>query len=258
MLQADAYRRMGDRFEDQVAAAYSKVVRDYPLSPSVPEATRQLKAMNRPVPEADPVAYAREKYELENRRKRSLMGKVLEPFTSSPDVLNAAKSGSPRMETLRPYTPVSIPASAKGGETTGGTGVSVGGGGSDVSVSTVNDSKLIDAAPDARQNAGAAPAPPAGAAATGTAAKPAVADPSRGPIPDASLPQNHTGKMTAADRAKLMKKQEELFKKKQQRNAKAQKQAEEEQARKNRKKSKATTAPPAPPPADAGGSTIKP
>jgi len=69
------------------------------------------------------------------------------------------------METLKPYTPVSIPPSAKGGEATGNTGVSSGGGGgSDVTVSTVNDSKLIDVAPDARQNSGAAPAPAAGAA----------------------------------------------------------------------------------------------
>ena len=258
MLEADAYRRMGDRFEDDVASAYSKIVRDYPLSPHVAEATSQLKTMNRPVPEADPVAYAREKYELENRQKRGLISKVVMPFSSSPDILNAAKSGSPRMETLKPYTPVSIPASAKGGETPGGTGVSVGGG-SDVSASTVNDSKLIDAAPDARQNPGAAQTPPE-AAATGTAAKQA-AGPVKAPAPDASLPQNHTGKMSPAEQAKLMKKHEEMLKKKQAMNAKAEKKAQEDQAKKNSKKKKETTAPPAPQPqpqpADAGGSTIK-
>ncbi len=265
MLEADSYRRMGDRFEDQVSSSYSKVVRDYPLSPHVAEATRQLKAMNRPVPEADPVAYAREKYELENRRKRSLMGKVVEPFTSSPDILNAAKSGSPRMETLKPYTPVSVPASAKGGETTtGGTGVSVGsGGGSDVSASTVSDNKLIDSAPDARQHAGAGEAPPAGAA-SGTASTggKAGAEPAKGPVPDAALPQNHTGKMSPADLAKLQRKRDEMLKKKQAMTAKAQKKADEEQAKKNsKKKNKETTAQPAaqpqPQPADAGGSTIK-
>jgi outer membrane protein assembly factor BamD len=254
MLEADAYRRMGERFEDNVAAAYGKVVRDYPLSPHVAEATRQLKAMSRPVPEADPVAYAREKYELENRRKRGLLGKVMLPISSAPDVLNAARSGSPNMETLKPYTPVSIPASAKGGEATGGTGVRTGGGGSDVSVSTVSDSKLIDTAPDARQSAGTPAAKPA-APAGGEAAKP-VADPSAGPIPDRALPQNHTGKMSPATQAKLLKKQEDLMKKKQAQRAKDQKKAQEEQARKKKNK-KETTAPAAPQPAAAEGSTIK-
>jgi outer membrane protein assembly factor BamD len=261
MLEADAYNRMGDRFENEVADAYTRIVRDHPLSPHVAEATRQLKAMNRPVPGADPVAYAREKYELENRRKRSLLSKVTMPFSSSPDVLNAAKSGSPRMETLKPYTPVSIPASAKGGETTpGGTGVTgAGGGGSDVTVSTVNSSTLIDSAPDARQNP-AAPAPAAATTGTGAAAVKPVADPLRGPIPDTALPQNHTGKMSPAEQAKLQKKREELFKKRQAANAKTQKKAQEEQARKDKKKKPA--APPAPtprqpPPAGADSSIIK-
>jgi outer membrane protein assembly factor BamD len=254
MLEADAYRRMGERFEDNVAAAYSKLVREYPLSPHMADATSQLKAMNRPVPEADPVAYAREKYELENRRKRGLVGKALMPFSSSPDVLNAARSGSPNMETLKPYMPVSIPTVAKGGETTGGSGVSAGGGGNDVSVSTVSDSKLIDTAPDARQSAGTPPAKPA-APAGGEASKP-VADPTAGPVPDRALPQNHTGKMSPATIAKLLKKQEDLMKKKQAQQAKEQKKADEERARKKKNK-KETTAPAAPQPAAAEGSTIK-
>ena len=259
MLQADSYHRMGDRFEDQEASAYSKIVRDHPLSPHVAEATSHLKAMNRPVPEADPVAYAREKYEMENRRKRSLLGKAWGPFSSHPDVINAAKSGSPRMETLRPYTPASIPAAAKGGEAAGSTNVSAGGG-SDVTVSTVNDSKLIDAAPDARQNPGTAQAPPAAAAGgkTGAGEKPADA-PAKGPVPDAALPQNHTGKISAADQAKMLKRQEEMMKKRQEQTSKAKKKAQEDQAKSNKKKKKETTAPPAPQPqpASAGGSTIK-
>jgi outer membrane protein assembly factor BamD len=264
LLEADSYHRMGDRYEDQEAAAYTRLVRDYPLSPHVAAATSQLKARNRPVPEADPVAYARQKYEMENRRKRSLLSKAVGPFTSRPDTLNSAKSGSPRMETLKPYTPVSVPASAKGGATDGLTGVTAGSGGSDVSVSTVNDSKLIDAAPDARQNPGTQTqpaAPEAAKAAPGE--KPAPGGkPALTPVassgPDAALPQNHTGKMTPGQQAKLMKKQQELMKKKQEMMAKAQKKAQADQAK---KKKKETTAPaPAatqPQPGDAGGSTIK-
>ena len=260
MLEADSYHRMGDRFEDPEAAAYSKIVREHPLSPHVAEATSHLKTMNRPVPEADPVAYAREKYEMENRQKRSLLGKVWGPFSSHPDTINTAKSGSPRMETLKPYTPVSIPAAAKGEAATGTTGVGAGGG-SDVTVSTVNDSKLIDAAPDARQNPGAAQAPAAGAASgkTGTGEKPIETSATK-PVPDAVLPQNHTGKISAADQAKMLKRQEEMMKKKQEQTAKAKKKAQEDQA-KSKKKKKESTAPPAPQtqpqPAGAGGSTIK-
>jgi len=254
MLEADSYRRMGDRYEDQQASAYTKIVRDYPLSPYAGEATSQLKSMNRPVPEADPVAYARQKYELENRQKRSLMGKVWGPFSSHPDVTNAAKSGSPRMETLKPYTPASVPASAKGGDAAGGvTGVSASGG-SDVSVSTVNDSKLIDAAPDARLNQAQAAA---GGSNPASGEKPAAAAPAAA-AGDVALPQNHTGKMSPAQQAKLLKKQQELLRKKQAQIAKAQKKAQAEQAKKKKKDTGAPAAPaPQPAPADSAGSTIK-
>jgi hypothetical protein len=82
------------------------------------------------------------------------------------------------------------------------------------------------------------------------------------PVPDAALPQNHTGKITAAQQAKMIKQQQDLMRKKQAQREKAAKQAEEERAKKNKKK-KVTTAPPSPQPppqpqpADAGGSTIK-
>ena len=49
---------MGDRFENQQAAAYTRIVKDYPLSAHAEDAKAQLKAMKRPVPEADPVADA--------------------------------------------------------------------------------------------------------------------------------------------------------------------------------------------------------
>ncbi|MGD0666168.1 MAG: outer membrane protein assembly factor BamD [Bryobacteraceae bacterium] len=260
MLEADSYHRMGDRFEDQQAAAYTKLVREYPLSPHASDAASQLKAMNRPVPEADPVAYARQKYELENRSRRSLLSKVWGPFSAHPDITDTAKSGSPRMETLKPYMPMSIPVAAKGGEVPGTTGVTASGGGSDVTASTVNDSKLIDTAPDARLNQPeAAQAPAAGAAngKTGAGEKPAVT--TAPGAPDAALPQNHTGKISAREQAKLLKRQQDMLRKKQEQAAKERKKALEKQAKS--KKKKETTAPtasqPQPQPADAGGSTIK-
>src|SRR6266481_1366391 len=77
---ADGYSRMGDRFEDKTAAAYMRIVKDYPLSDHVDEATQKLQAMNRPVPQADPVAYARMKYEMENRDKAGVVSHVMGIF----------------------------------------------------------------------------------------------------------------------------------------------------------------------------------
>jgi outer membrane protein assembly factor BamD len=139
---ADDYRKMGDRFENQEAAAYTRIVRDYPLSPHMAESKARLQAMKRPVPEADPAALARMKYELENHTKVGLPGRVFGVFSSRPDVHEAAKSGSPTMAGLRPTTPVSVPASAAGaGVTT-----------ADVTAGVVTDTSALDKNPDARTN----------------------------------------------------------------------------------------------------------
>ena len=122
-LEADSYQRMGDRFENKQVDALTKIVKDYPLSSHVEEAKARLQAMNRPVPEADPVAYARQKYVIENRGSRSLMSKVWGPFSGHPDMTTAAKSGSPQMTGFRPQIPASVPATAAGAGQTGVTDV---------------------------------------------------------------------------------------------------------------------------------------
>jgi outer membrane protein assembly factor BamD len=162
----DAYSRFGDRFEEKAASAYSRIVREYPLSARAEEAKQRLTAMNRPVPEADPVAYARMKYELENRDEPGMMSHFWGMFRKSPDVSMAAKSGTPAMTTLRPNVPASVPVP---GSTT--TGVSA-----DVSVAPVTDSTALDTQPDARQN------PPAEGTAT-TPAEQAAPLPSNRPAP---------------------------------------------------------------------------
>jgi outer membrane protein assembly factor BamD len=146
----DAYSRFGDRFEDRAANVFTRIVREYPLSARAEEAKQRLTAMNRPVPEADPVAYARMKYELENREEAGMMSHLWGMFRKSPDVRAAAKSGSPAMTSLRPSIPVSVPPA-----TAGATGVSA-----DVTVAPVTDSTALDTQPDARQNP---PAPEAAA-----------------------------------------------------------------------------------------------
>lgn len=142
-LNADSYRHMGDRFEDKEADALTRLVREYPLSPRVNAAKERLTAMKRPVPQADPAAYAREKYDLEHRTRVGLLHRAISPFTARPEVNLAAKNGTPAMTALRPAVPLSVPASAAGGQTAVGV--------SDVTADVATgNSDEIDKAPEAR------------------------------------------------------------------------------------------------------------
>jgi outer membrane protein assembly factor BamD len=182
---ADSYHRMGDRFENQEAAAYTKIVKDYPLSARVDQAKQKLEAMNRPVPPADQAALERMKYDLENRQKGAVPGRVLGVFGSRPDVRMAAKSGTPNMTTFQPSVPASVPAAgAAAGATPGATGVST-----DVTVGVVSNATALDQGPDARANPpgqGTAAATPA---ATAAGAETATTTPQ-------PLPSNHVAKPT--------------------------------------------------------------
>jgi outer membrane protein assembly factor BamD len=139
--QGEAYKRMGDRFENQQAGAYTKIVKDYPLSAHMDEAKQRLEAMKRPVPEADPVAYSRMKYELENHSKPGPLSHTLGIFKQHPDTTMAAKSGTPQMTGLRPTIPATVPAVAAGPAT----------GITDVTAAT-GSAEQLDKNPDARLN----------------------------------------------------------------------------------------------------------
>ncbi len=151
-MLGDSYERMGDRFEDKAASAYARIVKDYPLSPHVDAAREKLKAMKRPVPEADPVALARMRYDLENRTTPGKVNRLLDTFKRAPDTSLAAKGGSPAMTLLRPGIPVSVPVNA--GAAPGATGTVTGSTGSDVTATVSNDTKELDSRPGrARHNA---------------------------------------------------------------------------------------------------------
>ena len=151
-----SYNKLGDRWEDKAAGAYSRIVKDYPLSVHVDEAKEKLQAMKRPVPAPDPTALARMKFEEEHRTKITMRQHITDPLKSmvvhGPDTRMAAKSGTPAMETIRPGTPISVPTPATGPGTAGG----------EVTVSQTGGSD-IDSKPDAR-------APGAGGAPTATPA----------------------------------------------------------------------------------------
>jgi outer membrane protein assembly factor BamD len=205
-MLGDSYDRMGDRFEDRSATAYTRIVKDYPLSVHADAAKKKLEAMKRPVPEADPVAYARMKYESENRTNPSRLNKVIGGFKRNPDTSLAAKGGTPAMGVLRPGTPVSVPQSAAGAAP-GATGA--GAVGSDVTASVSNDTKELDSRPDARANPpGAAAAPAPGAPTADVTAKPADTAAVANQQPFAT---NHP--ITEADRKRAMKLAQEKAKK---------------------------------------------
>lgn len=138
----DSYAHMGPRFRDQAGRAYQRLVRDYPLSALADEAKKKLTAMEIPIPDADPVALARMKYEQENHDKPGMMSHVWGIFRKSPDTSMAARSGTPANSTLRPGVPASVPQPAAAGA----------GGATDVTVSPLSGPSALDTQPDARQS----------------------------------------------------------------------------------------------------------
>jgi outer membrane protein assembly factor BamD len=174
----DSYTRMGTRFRKDAGDAYARIVRDYPLSGYADEAKKRLTELEMPIPQADPVAYNRMKWEAENRTKVSMVSKPLSLLKRGPDVSSAAKSGEPAMTTLRGTVPVSVPMTRG---TPGFTG--------DVTATTVGgDASALDKLPDARTN------PPA----AGTEAKPEEAKPGDAKPADANAPAKPADATAAA------------------------------------------------------------
>ena len=96
----DSYIRMGTRFRKDAGDAYARIVKNYPLSDYADAAKKKLKELEMPIPEADPVAYNRMKWEQENRQKQGMISRTTGLLLKrGPDVSSAARSGSPAMTT---------------------------------------------------------------------------------------------------------------------------------------------------------------
>src|SRR6185312_98814 len=104
--QADTFRKMGDRFENQEADALVKIVRDYPASYHLADAKARLTVLKHPMPESDPVEYERMKYNLEHRKEAGCVGKVGDVLSGHPEMGNSAKQGARAMTAVRPPVPV--------------------------------------------------------------------------------------------------------------------------------------------------------
>jgi outer membrane protein assembly factor BamD len=211
---ADSFMKMGDRFENEAADNYTKIVRDYPMSKHADAAREKLEAMKRPVPAADPKAVAHMKFELENRKKPSKVTEALDLIRRNPDVHMAAKEGVPAMTAMRPPTPVSVPQLP--GTTISPTGTVTGTGtGSDVTATVSENSTTLDKGQDARQSLSGSTAAPGAAtvAPAGAEAKPgeAAAKPAGQDVPNQPLPTNHV----APKKTKKQLKAEEEYRKKQ-------------------------------------------
>jgi outer membrane protein assembly factor BamD len=144
--EADSYSRMGPRFRQKEGDALAKLVKEYPLSPRAEAAKKKLETLEMPVPEADPAAVARMKYEQENRTKPGMVDRTFGLIKHGPDTSTAAKSGAPTMEHPKPSVPATVPV-----PTTASAGFS-----GDVTVAPVTDPTALDTKPDARLNPPAA------------------------------------------------------------------------------------------------------
>ena len=67
---------MGSRFRKNAGEMFTRIVRDYPTSPQVKLATKRLEEMELPVPAASQAALERAKWEKENAKKVSMVGKT--------------------------------------------------------------------------------------------------------------------------------------------------------------------------------------
>src|ERR1700678_2119373 len=85
-----AFGRLRTRFRRQEGEAYSKIVRDYPLSEYADDATRRLKELELPVPEADKTAVAHMQYEKDHRVKPGMLTRDTQWLKRNPDMSTAA------------------------------------------------------------------------------------------------------------------------------------------------------------------------
>jgi outer membrane protein assembly factor BamD len=141
-----AYGRLGSRFRRQEGEAFAKIVRDYPLSEYADDATKKLKDLEMPVPQADKEAVAHMEYEKDHHVRPGFISRETLWLKRGPDMSTAAHSGEPAMTNMRPSVPPLVPQPA--GANAGFSG--------DVTATTVGNSTALDTKPDARANPPAA------------------------------------------------------------------------------------------------------
>jgi outer membrane protein assembly factor BamD len=145
-LAGDSYAKMGPRFRNLEGDAYTRLVRDYPLSAYAEQAKAKLKDLEMPVPDADPAAVARMRYEQDNKTTPGVFHRATGFMRRGPETASAAKSGTPQMNSPKQNIPVIVPVPG-----------STGGFQGDLTVAPVASSSAPDTSPDARQTPPASP-----------------------------------------------------------------------------------------------------
>ncbi len=146
MVAGDFYHHKGAF--SAAANRLNGLVGQYPLYSNAAEAlwlegdSYGLQEMELPVPEADPAAVARMKYEAANHVEPGIVHKATSFIRRGPDVSDAAKSGTPTMANPKREIPANVPIPA---DTAGFSG--------DVTVAPVNGPSALDTQPDARPGA---------------------------------------------------------------------------------------------------------
>src|SRR5260370_13428768 len=85
-LAGDSYSRMGPRFRQQAGDSYARIVREYPLSEYAAQAKNKLKALEIEIPDADPAAVARMKFEAANRKRAGMVRRSTGFLSRGPDM----------------------------------------------------------------------------------------------------------------------------------------------------------------------------
>jgi outer membrane protein assembly factor BamD len=89
-----------NHWADLAAKCYDRILTEYPLSKEAGDASARLKAMNKPVPAADPNALTREQQQLayeKTHKQNPVTTKGMGMIKSNPDTTMAARYGAPQM-----------------------------------------------------------------------------------------------------------------------------------------------------------------
>ncbi len=233
-MLGDIYRRAAKgakneqeraKLREQSDVEYAQIVKEYPLSPLVPEAKRQLSQDGVAVPKTDPQAMQRAEYDQKYGHQHiGMFTRVMGAVKSSPNVSTAARTGEPELnppgETNSPENtnPPGAESAAQGGGSTVGAA-----GGQNVAVQPVSPGESSSAPPsgsaalpkpasDAAQDppsksAAAPPVAPARTPAQAAASQPTATDAAAAAMSksDAAAATANNGKSAKGKKAKAPK-----------------------------------------------------
>ncbi len=181
-MLADIFER--SEHKEVASLYYAKIVRDYPLSPLVPDAKSKLKAFKVPVPQADPKAVAWMTAEQNTPREHdSLIKRPLALVRTGPhaEFIAAAKTGAPNLQPEADNTSATDVLTPGSGSQLGGGGAV----GSGAVVEIVTPGTGGTATTDSTTNTTGSETPSTPAPADGNAASPgATGDPNAAPAAD--------------------------------------------------------------------------